>query len=259
MIFLSAMLPPARARRATLAERQRDENRKSVLHGVTQILAESASLSEATPRIVQRVCNHLAWQLGAIWQINRDAQTLNCAGVWQIGATTMPDFERISRAHVFEKGVGLPGRVWASGQPAWVLDIAQDRIAGIERRKYSVDGNDIFDARRADEQIDSRWFTAGDAGEVKATLAKLRSALESCGFMYLQNHGVPQGVVDEVFAQSRRFFALPIEAKQAAKPKDTSARPLPGSSSPSCCFRTPYARCMWKAAACSCAVAFIAL
>ena len=68
--------------------------------------------------------------------------------------------------------------------------------------------------------IDFAGFTSGDAIELKATVAKLRSALESCGFMYLKNHGVPEPVVDEVFAQSRRFFALPIEAKQAAKPKE---------------------------------------
>lgn len=51
-------------------------------------------------------------------------------------------------------------------------------------------------------------------------VAELRAALESCGFMYLQNHGVPQAMVDAVFAQSRRFFGLPGEAKNAAKPKE---------------------------------------
>ena len=51
------------------------------------------------------------------------------------------------------------------------------------------------------------------------TLATLRGALETCGFMYLRNHGVAQPLVDAVFAQSRHFFSLPPEVKDRAKPK----------------------------------------
>ena len=92
-VFLGVVAVTGLLLAATLAERQRDENRQSVLHEVTQILAESPSLSEATPQIIERVCRHLAWQLGTIWQINRDVQTLRFAGVWHLGATARPDFE----------------------------------------------------------------------------------------------------------------------------------------------------------------------
>lgn len=111
---------------ATLAERRRDVQRKSVLHDVTQILAESVTLSEATPRIIQGVCNTLGWQIGAIWQLDRKASLLNCAGVWHVGSVTLPAFENATRGRAFEKGVGLPGRVWASGEPAWIPDVVED-------------------------------------------------------------------------------------------------------------------------------------
>jgi PAS domain S-box-containing protein len=111
---------------ATLAERRRDVERKSVLHAVTQILAESPTLAEASPRIIQSICNTLAWQIGAIWQVDREASVLRCAGVWHVGSASLPAFEGITRSRTFDKGIGLPGRVWASGEPAWIPDVVRD-------------------------------------------------------------------------------------------------------------------------------------
>jgi PAS domain S-box-containing protein len=111
---------------AALAERRRDELRKSVLHAVAQTLAESSTLSDATPGIIQNICTGLAWQVGAIWEVDRDLAVLKCAGVWHVGSATFPAFEAITRERTFEKGKGLPGRVWASGKPAWIPDVVHD-------------------------------------------------------------------------------------------------------------------------------------
>ncbi|HEX3601290.1 MAG TPA: MASE1 domain-containing protein, partial [Lacipirellulaceae bacterium] len=111
---------------ATLAERRRDQERKSLLHEVTRILAESSTLAEATPQIIQRICNSLSWHVGAIWQVDRDSATLGCAGVWRIGSATFPAFEDATKQRTFENGIGLPGRVWADGEPAWIPDVVHD-------------------------------------------------------------------------------------------------------------------------------------
>lgn len=57
----------------------------------------------------------------------------------------------------------------------------------------------------------------------KEMLASLRSALETCGFMYLRNHGVTQPLIDAVFTQSRQFFSLPLEVKNRAKPRQPAS------------------------------------
>jgi PAS domain S-box-containing protein len=111
---------------AALAERRRDEERKSVLHAVAEILANSPTLGQATPQIIQRICDTLAWQVGAIWEVDRTSAVLTCAGVWHAGTTTFPVFEAATRGRTFENGVGLPGRVWASGAPAWIPDVVHD-------------------------------------------------------------------------------------------------------------------------------------
>lgn len=119
---------------ATLAERRRDQERKSLLHEVTRILAESSTLTEATPQIIQCVCSSLSWHVDAIWQVDRDSATLSCAGVWQVGSATFPAFEDTTKQRTFEKGVGLPGRVWVSGEPAWIPDVVHD--ANFPRGRY---------------------------------------------------------------------------------------------------------------------------
>ena len=37
-----------------------------------------------------------------------------------------PAFDALSRGITFQRGIGLPGRVWASGQPAWIDDVVHD-------------------------------------------------------------------------------------------------------------------------------------
>src|SRR6267143_4039091 len=50
-------------------ERKRVERRLAAQHAVTSVLAESATLNDATPRILQAVCESLEWEMGALWKV----------------------------------------------------------------------------------------------------------------------------------------------------------------------------------------------
>jgi isopenicillin N synthase-like dioxygenase len=54
----------------------------------------------------------------------------------------------------------------------------------------------------------------GDDPKAKAAVAaRLRDACANVGFFYLANHGIPQTLVDAMFAECPRFFGLPLEDK----------------------------------------------
>ena len=53
---------------------------------------------------------------------------LRCAEVWHDESVEVPQFEAICRQHTFMPGVGLPGRVWSSHEPAYIPDVAKDPI-----------------------------------------------------------------------------------------------------------------------------------
>jgi isopenicillin N synthase-like dioxygenase len=49
----------------------------------------------------------------------------------------------------------------------------------------------------------------------KAVAAQLRDACLDKGFFYIRNHGIPDHLVDAVFAEAETFFALPAAEKAA--------------------------------------------
>lgn len=53
----------------------------------------------------------------------------------------------------------------------------------------------------------------GSAAERAAIARELRLACTNTGFFYITGHGIPSGLIDQVFTQSRTFFALPMEQK----------------------------------------------
>ncbi len=89
-------------------------------------LTESASLHEAAPRILQAICETLEWEHGALWRADAPAGHLRCVETWHPSAVAFPEFDAATREITFTPGIGLPGRVWASGRPVWIPDATQD-------------------------------------------------------------------------------------------------------------------------------------
>jgi PAS domain S-box-containing protein len=89
-------------------------------------LAESASLAEAAPRVLQAMCEAFDWEHGALWSLDAGAGVLRCVHTWHVPTVSLPEFEDASRRMVLAPGVGLPGRVWTTGEPAWVPDVVSD-------------------------------------------------------------------------------------------------------------------------------------
>ncbi|MBC7970509.1 MAG: isopenicillin N synthase family oxygenase [Verrucomicrobia bacterium] len=62
--------------------------------------------------------------------------------------------------------------------------------------------------------IDFEPFISGDAEAQQQVAQEIYQACHTAGFMYLKNHGIAADVLEQVFQQSQRFFALPLETKQ---------------------------------------------
>jgi PAS domain S-box-containing protein len=109
-----------------VTERRRAEQRLLAQHRVTRILAAAATLDEATPKILQAMCECLGWDFGSLWRIDREAGVLRHAELWHAPSVVAPQFEAATRMSTFRPGSGIPGRVWASRVPMYIPDIARD-------------------------------------------------------------------------------------------------------------------------------------
>jgi PAS domain S-box-containing protein len=109
-----------------ITERKSAEQRRLTQYRVTQILTEASTLEEATPQLLQALCEGLAWDLGALWQVDRQAGVLRSVAFWRRASFEAPEFESASRTMTFPPGCGLPGSVWESGEPAYLSDFGHD-------------------------------------------------------------------------------------------------------------------------------------
>ena len=95
-------------------------------YATARVLAQPGRLADLVPRVLEAICTSLGWQYGALWQLDRHANRLRCVETWAAPGSGFTGFEAASRQTLFERGIGLPGRVWATGRPAFIPDVAVD-------------------------------------------------------------------------------------------------------------------------------------
>jgi signal transduction histidine kinase/CheY-like chemotaxis protein len=110
-----------------ITERKSEEVRLAAQYAVTRVLADSSTLVEATPKILESICTSLNLDFGSIWRVDRQAKVLRCVDTWHAPSTQIADFESATSTRTFDSGVGLPGRVWATAEPTWIEDVIKDR------------------------------------------------------------------------------------------------------------------------------------
>ncbi|WP_447977919.1 PAS domain S-box protein [Candidatus Nitrospira bockiana] len=102
------------------------DQQQAAQYAVTRVLAEAGSLAEAAPKILQAIGEGLGWDLGVLWTVDESGRGLRCLEIWRAPGVNAQAFEAATRETIFAMGVGLPGRVWHRGQPAWIADVAAD-------------------------------------------------------------------------------------------------------------------------------------
>ena len=168
----------------TLAKRA--EKPLAAQHAMTRVLAESSTLSVAIPKILQATCDSLGWAIGEFWSLERQAGILRCVEIWHLpwimetrDLASLQEFEERTRQVTFSLGVGMPGRVWASGEPTWIPDVVEDasfcrsEIAA----KMGLHGAFSFPIQAGDEFLGVINFFSREKQQLDASLLEMMVAI----------------------------------------------------------------------------------
>ena len=109
-----------------ITEHKRAEQRLATQYAVSRILIEVADPEYAFPKILNAIGEGLGWDYGALWVMDPQDYVLRCVANWHASSAEFFQFRKVSQETDFAPGIGLPGRVWSSGEATWISDIATD-------------------------------------------------------------------------------------------------------------------------------------
>jgi PAS domain S-box-containing protein len=112
------------------ANRQLTERSEAVelLKTIAVATNEASSVEDALQVALDEVCRHTGWPVGHVCRISEDVPgTAIPTQIWHLDdAERFAAFREVTEAMALPLGTGLPGRVVASGVPAWIPDVLVD-------------------------------------------------------------------------------------------------------------------------------------
>ncbi|MFZ6050171.1 putative bifunctional diguanylate cyclase/phosphodiesterase [Pseudomonas sp. CR3202] len=123
-----------------LRELYAKQQQLQLLESIADAANGAASVADGLGFTVRSVCEYTGWRIGHAYQtimVEGEAR-LRSTGIWHHSEEQrFLEFRQVTEAMEFPPGHGLPGRVLASGAPAWIPDITQApefcRIAAAEQ------------------------------------------------------------------------------------------------------------------------------
>ncbi len=110
-------------------ERRLVDQQLQVEHALARAVIESDSLDETIRRMLRDVGERLGWNWAALWEVDRVPNLLRCFATWHAPDITVQEFEAETQRLTVPHDIGFVGKVWASGRPAVLADMAGDPTA----------------------------------------------------------------------------------------------------------------------------------
>lgn len=120
-----------------IAERRKIEKEIRLLYGMTKAIVTSNDFRTALDVVLREVGSTIGWDFGEAWIPCPDGTALEYSHVCYCSSDKFKKFGSLSEKHMFTKGLGLPGRVWLSGQMEWITDVTGDLKAPFLRSEIA--------------------------------------------------------------------------------------------------------------------------
>lgn len=109
-----------------VTEQKRMKRRRDILYTINRALTDADTFKEASPKILQALCESLEWDVGALWTVEEEADMLRCSEIWHRPSVEIPEFKALTRQTALSFGAGLPGSVYTAKTPLWITNVVSD-------------------------------------------------------------------------------------------------------------------------------------
>lgn len=109
-----------------VAVRERAERLLALEHTVAKALAAANTYAEGLDAVVATVCERLGWHMGRFWQVDEHRGVMTIASQWIKAGSPLHAQTEQTASGVLQRGAGLAGRVWHTGQALWVPNLRDD-------------------------------------------------------------------------------------------------------------------------------------
>ncbi|HVH63814.1 MAG TPA: PAS domain S-box protein [Candidatus Dormibacteraeota bacterium] len=132
--------------------RKRAEVLQAARFAVTQALVTSPGWDKAAPAVLEGLCRTLDWELAEYWEVDAGRETMHFVTSWKRPGRDTSAFEQTASQVMYRRGEGLAGRVWESGAPVAMTDLAGDEspraAAAVAAGLHGIVGFPVRSGRR---------------------------------------------------------------------------------------------------------------
>src|SRR5258706_3936993 len=112
-----------------IRDRKRAEVIQSARFAVTQALVTSPGWDRAAPAVLEGLCETLDWELAEYWEVDLQREAMHFSASWKRPGRETSAYEASAKHASYRRGEGLAGKVWESGAPITIADVAADQSA----------------------------------------------------------------------------------------------------------------------------------
>ncbi len=99
---------------------------RTALHAFTHDPLDEPCPRETVRRVLQDLCKDFDWKIGSVFCLDEQSTTLRHIESWYGSFAVMARFGIVSEWQTFARGNGFYGRIWRSGQVAWIANVCED-------------------------------------------------------------------------------------------------------------------------------------
>jgi PAS domain S-box-containing protein len=111
-----------------ITEQKQKEIEIRLLLAATEAINRSLNFQDSLKVILELFCVNISWDFAEAWIPNAAGTFLKSSDEWYTKDRSLEQFGHLSKNFQYPLGVGLPGRIWATGKSEWIADISQSEL-----------------------------------------------------------------------------------------------------------------------------------